>query len=731
MNKKHSYHAVLFFLLGIFLNACGMGGSSSSSVSQLEEATQDLDIATSNSFSITRFGFDQKNNPKVLANDVVGKITNQKISVTLPHGTNIKALKASFSVVEKAIVKVGEQEQISGVTVNDFTKKITYTISTSSTSQTYQVQVQCLTTSNQGKNQMKLKTIAVASAVVAASACGSGKSGSSDSKKKTDENPNPPNPSPPKNLNINDPLYSKQWHLKNTIFPSFKLQGGGETKADVNVEPVWGQKIFGKGIKVGIFDMPIDHEHPDLKDNLPPNHVMNDYPNDPVCSTYTHRGKKYDTGENHGTNVAGIIAAKDNNIGVRGIAPQATLYGYAVARSRYAPPGSNDSWNHLEKMLKAFNRPEYQEIAVYNGSISDGGKSERALTTDSTETLVLKAFDKVTTDGFGGLGSSLVFAAGNEAEKGSVTANNHFLNHYAVIGVGAVYVDGTFIKTKGNQYSIITNLSGTSGANLWLVAPAGARFGKYKIMTTIMRCGQKPILYKTSFGATSSAAPMVTGVIALLRSAYPKLTWRDVKLILAESAKKIAIDPARNFDWQKTGKMYSNPTKDQSHHRVLGFGLVDAAAALSLAKDWTPLPSPMKARTFTQNNELNTQADDVLHESNLQVQGSQIKFIESVVVDLEIERTDELGLFWWALSLVSPDGKVGWIYRELDTMDEHASIDAGITQLRFKVNAFLGNALVNGTWKLRLQTRTQGVQWLKNEGKIQKIKNWKLTVRGH
>ena len=36
----------------------------------------------------------------------------------------------------------------------------------------------------------------------------------------------------------------------------------------------------------------------------------------------------------HGTSVAGVIAARDNDLGVRGVAPRATVYGYNLVRSR-------------------------------------------------------------------------------------------------------------------------------------------------------------------------------------------------------------------------------------------------------------------------------------------------------------------------------------------------------------------------------------------------------------
>ena len=537
------------------------------------------------------------------------------------------------------------------------------------------------------------------------------------------------------NLNIKDPLYKDQWHLKNNIYrDKVKLQGGEEVKVDVNVEPVWRQGILGAEIKVGIFDTAIDYQHPDLKDNLPPENIMDHYPDEPFCdpTNEVNKAGRRVGDEGHGTKVAGVIAARDNHIGIRGIAPRATLYSYAVIPPGWSARAKDDDWHHLDEMLKALQRPEAKEIAVYNGSLTDGTDSENNIQTNHTEKAVLKEFDEVTRSGFGGLGASLVFAAGNEHYRGATSANNDFLNHYAVITVNSITGYGAFIPTKGQQTFDLANFMGTNGGNLWLVAPAGTRF-QYRVMTTTPRCGKKPISYEISFGATSSAAPMVTGVIALLRSAYLKLTWRDVKLILAESAKKIVTRPNKDFDWQTTGKMYSNPTKNQTYQRAMGFGLVDAAAALELAKTWKPLP-PMKTKVFKKTQALDTRKDKTLHSSDLQVENSQIQFIESVVVDLEITRTlldKKMALQYFTLSLVAPDGTVGWIYRELDTVDERVYIYPDITQLRFAVNAFLGNSTVNGTWKLQFQTNNDPDLLWKNEGQIQEIKNWKLTIRGH
>ena len=46
----------------------------------------------------------------------------------------------------------------------------------------------------------------------------------------------------------------------------------------------------------------------------------------------------------------------------------------------------------------------------------------------------------------------------------------------------------------------------------------------------------------SEFGGTSSAAPLVAGVVALMLEANARLSWRDVQLILARSAVTINAD---------------------------------------------------------------------------------------------------------------------------------------------------------------------------------------------
>ena len=94
--------------------------------------------------------------------------------------------------------------------------------------------------------------------------------------------------------------------------------------------------------------------------------------------------------------------------------------------------------------------------------------------------------------------------------------------------------------------------------------------------------------YRNDFGGTSSAAPVVSGVAALVRSANPSLTWRDVKLVLAASARQ--NDPA-NSGWEEGALEYGSETDRYSYNPEYGFGVVDAKAAVDLAESWTNLPA--------------------------------------------------------------------------------------------------------------------------------------------
>ena len=500
-------------------------------------------------------------------------------------------------------------------------------------------------------------------------------------------------PPPVTKLNIQDPLYKDQWYLKNTG------QNSGTVGIDINVEPVWKQGYKGQGMFVGILDRPVQQTHPDLRENI---ESVTDYYSD-VSLCHRSDPKK---NRGHGTSVAGIIAARGNNIGIRGIAPSAKIYSYGVIFESE----STNKETLQESLAKALNRSEHTKIAVYNGSFGESAGNNYYPRISAFD----QALNSVTTSGFGGKGSSLVFSAGNNDTGYFTTANKPTTNHHAVIAVNTIRNDGIAISHRGGQ----------QGLNMWLGAPSAGEH--QKMVTTNLICDGSNG-YRDDFGATSGAAPTVAGVILLLRQAYPELTWRDVKLILAESARKIINDGKA---YRTTGRLYSDPTKEQKYENRKGFGLVDADAALKLAKTWTLLPA-MKKKTYEQTTALTTSNTHTFDISRLTIPANtHFNFIESVVLEIEVEKSkQEMPLYGWDLILISPNKKESVFFKPANNniFKGMSYLKTGVKKMSLLTNLFLGDNQVSGEWQLKIRQTPAN----RTNGAITKIKNWKLIIRGH
>jgi major intracellular serine protease len=83
----------------------------------------------------------------------------------------------------------------------------------------------------------------------------------------------------------------------------------------LKADEVWEKAEKGKGVVVAILDTGIDTNHPDLKDQIIDGRNF--------TSEGTHTD--FEDRNGHGTHVAGTIAAKENDSGVVGVAPQVKL----------------------------------------------------------------------------------------------------------------------------------------------------------------------------------------------------------------------------------------------------------------------------------------------------------------------------------------------------------------------------------------------------------------------
>ena len=474
----------------------------------------------------------------------------------------------------------------------------------------------------------------------------------------------------PRRADISDPLYGCQWHLNN--YDQFS-NGAGQ---DIRVEEVW-PTYTGSGINVAVVDNGMHYQHEDLTDN--------------VLTAFNHnyyRGLTdiYHPFANHGTAVAGLIAAKDNSLGMRGVAPGAKIYGYnllerfnaankanAMSRNAATTAISNNSW----------------------GSVNNGRPGH------ANEVWEIAVKDGVTT-GYGGKGVFYAWAAGNGGDRDYATLDE-YTSYYAVTAVCAVGHDD-----KRSEYS-------EAGANLWVCGPSSSgREGQPRIATT-----DNGHSYRSSFGGTSAATPIVAGVAALIREADNALTWRDVKLILAASARKVDPD---NTGWEQGAFKYGSTTDRYNFNHKYGFGMVDAKAAVDLAETWTNVRDLREITAESRvinlpilDREQTPLGDELPPETvstSLNV-GPYVDFVEFVEVNAHFNHSNFRNL---TIELVSPSETVS-------TLSTTARIAGPLTyKFRFGSARHLGEDPA-GKWTLRITDHLSG------GGGV--LKSWGITIYGH
>ncbi|HPM79751.1 MAG TPA: S8 family serine peptidase, partial [Candidatus Anammoximicrobium sp.] len=341
-----------------------------------------------------------------------------------------------------------------------------------------------------------------------------------------------------KRFTPNDPLFSNQWHLLNTG------QTGGTPGADANVRTAW-DAASGSGVVIGIVDDGLQYTHPDLAAKYQAALSYDFNFNDPDPSP----DPAWDF---HGTAVAGVAAAATNNgIGVAGAGRDASLAGLRLIAG---PSSDADEASALTY--------EMQQIDIYNHSWGPSDVGALA----SPGPLTLAALQNSVTTGRGGLGNIHVWAAGNGLQNDDNANYDGYANSRYTIAVSAIDHNG-----RQSYYS-------EPGAPI-LVAAYSNPAGTVGITTTdlVGANGYAAGDYANDFGGTSSATPLVSGVISLMLDANPNLTWRDVQHILVQTAKQ--NDPT-DSDWT------TNAGGHLVNHKY-GFGAIDAAAAVNAAGAWT------------------------------------------------------------------------------------------------------------------------------------------------
>jgi subtilisin family serine protease len=536
-----------------------------------------------------------------------------------------------------------------------------------------------------------------------------------------------------------DPLLPNQWHLQNVgqnAFSSTFPTAGN----DLNVTDAWTAGYSGKGIKVGVVDTGLEAAHEDLSANVDLSHSFNFVTgsNDPTRLSS-------DVGEDHGTQVAGIIGAVAfNGKGGRGVAYNATLRGYNLL----APEGTDTVANMAKAMgsdpISADNDLFNASFETTQGySLPQFSGAYQAITTTTT---TLR----------GNLGAAIVNAGGNEfaSWSGGPAGQCDQANQYQV-SCGDTAAD----ERRGGLVPIIVaalNANGVhasysnTGASLWISAPGGeygsnssvipnslftqfadpvdavqpaiittARTGCQNAyqqfftqtppvsMNTLDDQGANPLAahcqYTAQMNGTSAATPNTAGTVAMMLEANPKLSVRDIKYILAKTARQ--VDPSFAGVTASNILPGSSITLEQgwvknaagfAFSNRYGFGGVDAAAAVAMAANYTAfLPA---LQDSTGNYSLVATAPATIPAASA-VGGSldfavseAFKTVEFVVVFVSIESTP--GMLCNQIELTSPSGTKSILMHAANGFQ-----NASVPYSRFESNAFYGEP-VNGTWKL-------------------------------
>uniref|UniRef100_A0A4W3JZQ6 Neuroendocrine convertase 2 n=1 Tax=Callorhinchus milii TaxID=7868 RepID=A0A4W3JZQ6_CALMI len=192
-------------------------------------------------------------------------------------------------------------------------------------------------------------------------------------------------------VDMNDPLFSKQWYLINTG------QADGTPGLDLNVAEAWELGYTGKGVTIAIMDDGIDYLHPDLAENYNAEASYDFSSNDP----YPYPRYTDDWFNSHGTRCAGEVsaAANDNVCGV-GVAYSSKVAGIRMLDQPFMTDIIEaSSISHMP-----------QTIDIYSAS---WGPTDDGKTVDGPRELTLQAMADGVNKGRNGKGSIYVWASGD------------------------------------------------------------------------------------------------------------------------------------------------------------------------------------------------------------------------------------------------------------------------------------------------------------------------------
>lgn len=523
-----------------------------------------------------------------------------------------------------------------------------------------------------------------------------------------------------------DPLYSEQWHLDNTGQTAFAANPAVAGN-DLNTKLTQAMGIAGIGVKVAVIDSGVQIDHPDLAGNVVTG-SRNFVEDSLFPSSYP-----VDT-NGHGTAVAGLISAVGNNgEGGRGVASRSSLVGFNWLANQ-----TLEGW-----LISHGMDPATRDVRVFNQSYGFSPINPIAFDENDPQfKLEMDVMQNVSETNAWGRGALFVKSAGNG---------------YRYFNTGRFFVlPSDFFAGGGNQglpmhnsaqsydnssyFNLVTSAlraDGTRasyssvGANVWVAAPAGEYGQDFPAMVTtdLMGCeeGQNTsdglginglqggteldpnCNYTSTMNGTSSAAPNTSGAIAAIMSTNHALSARDVRALLAETARVTdAEHPGVQLEFTNNkGELVSyeaiSPWQKNAagvnFHTFYGFGAVDLDEAMKRAR-MTNNVLPAQIITPWANNATEVSVPDAsLAGGSSNIAITDDITVESVQVQLTLEHSRLPDL---AIELVSPSGTRSVLQTPRNGLVGQ-SLDPNITGYENQLmlsNQFYGEN-AKGEWTLR------------------------------
>ncbi|CAI4226509.1 unnamed protein product [Auanema sp. JU1783] len=438
--------------------------------------------------------------------------------------------------------------------------------------------------------------------------------------------------------------------VRDKRFPHFFSSFNNATLSQKKVEQKHPEQNTGKGVVIAILDDGVDYTHPAIQASYRAD-LSFDFTHDKMDAK-PEKSKD----NNHGTNCAGIVVMPPASACGVGAA-----YGSKVAGLKMLGGDSVNDVMEGEALLHKF-----QEIDIY--SVSWGPKDD-GRSMEGPHRLAQIALSKGYRMGRSGKGSIYIWASGN----GGLEHDDCAMDGYA-----------------SNIYTITFGMFGEGGSPVWYTEGCPAIMASlsaednHGFRTTDVdgAC--------TFFTGSSAAAPLASGIIALVLEENPNLTQRDVQHLIVRTSNSSLLAQQSPSLWKVNGA-------GLNVSRMFGFGSLDAKKLIKNAAVWKNVEKENICSKELVLKEKITFTHELSAVINIPFPGcqntsSEVNYVEKVELQVSIHH-DRRGDI--VLDLESPSGTV---IRLLERRIYDNS-EIGILNWPFVASHFWGENAV-GVWKL-------------------------------